>query len=181
MPEDELRRRIDAFRNFVHQMQIRVLVWGPGPPPSGSSSPGYNKRLQIRNEIIKNFPRANVYFSEDPEMMAITQHLTDQLLREALQAKAVDVVIILGMTRGAQVEIDHFLETYPWFPGKAYVFLPEKYANSVGLGIGVLRRLPQGHVITYTQEEFDRCDLATLMAVKAVEQAATAIYLSGSI
>jgi len=177
MPDDELRRKIDAYRRFIRQMEIRVLVWGPGPPSAGSHSPGYNKRLQIKAEILNSFPLSLVYFSEDQEMRDIAQHLTEQLLKEALQAKAVDMIIILDMSRGAEVEIDHFIETYDWFPSKAYVFLPDRYINTANLAGDVLGKLAEGHLVGFTQDEFKRCDVATIMAVKAVEQTITRKYL----
>lgn len=80
---DEARRIIDN----AHYEAIKILVWGPGNPGQKASATkrrAYEKRLEIRKVLKEQFPRADVQFSEDPEMIRIARGVRGQLRKEAL-------------------------------------------------------------------------------------------------
>src|ERR1043165_7933030 len=115
---------------------IKILVWGPGDP--GPKAPrekqkAYRKRLKIRKVLRSRFPFAEVYFSEDPEMKALRLTGMSDLDLEMLQATFADLIIMLDITRGVDLELDYFLPNFPWFRDKAYIFLPEQYVSTNGL------------------------------------------------
>lgn len=148
---------------------LRILVWGPGDPgPTGSAQrrAAYAKRVQIRDELRSRFPNAGVYFSEDPEMVELTKDVREQLRKQALQARVSDLTIMLDIGRGVDLELDHFVKTYPWFRSKAHVFLPANFVNTPGLVAEVLQELPRQNVEGYSKAEYKRCDVARRKAVE---------------
>lgn len=160
---------------------ITILIWGPGNP--GQRAPlerrkAYNKRLQIKEALIKEFPRASIHFSEDTEMVEIGEGIIGQLRIEALQARVSNIVLMLDVSRGTNLELDHFVPMYPWFRDKVHVFLPEKYVTAQGLVSEVLKYVPHDQVEGFSDEEFDRCDVATIKAVRAALSAALVSYMS---
>lgn len=160
---------------------ITILIWGPGKP--GRRAPlerrkAYKKRLQIKDVLKKEFPRASVHFSEDAEMVEIGEGVIGQLRVEALQAKVSDIVLMLDISRGTDLELDHFVPRYPWFREKVHVFLPQKYVGTQGLVAEILKYVPHDQIEGFSDEEFDRCDVATVKAVRAALSAALAFYMS---
>lgn len=160
---------------------ITILIWGPGHP--GRRAPlerrkAYNKRLQIKEALKKEFPRASVHFSEDTEMVEIGEGIIGQLRIEALQARVSDIVLMLDVSRGTDLELDHFIPRYPWFRDKVHVFLPEKYVAAQGLVSEVLKYVPHDQVEGFSDEEFDSCNVATIKAVRAALSAALISYMS---
>lgn len=167
----------DEIRRGVHYVPIKILVWGPGDPGSGAPDEkrkGYEKRLQIRDLLRTSFPHAEVYFSEDTEMVEVGEAVSGQLRREALQARIADLVLMLDISRGADLELDHFVPTYPWFREKVHVFLPERFVNSQGLVGEVFDYLRRDQVEGFTDEEFETCLVATEKAIRVAETVALA-------
>src|SRR5437660_9209352 len=139
---DRVKEDAERIRRDSKFEPITILVWGPGDPGAGAAADkrkSYNKRLQIKDVLRKEFPRASVFFSEDPEMIEIGEGIVGQLRIEALQAKISDLVLMLDISRGADLELDHFVPTYPWFREKVYLLLPEKYVSTAGLVADVLK------------------------------------------
>lgn len=160
---------------------IIILIWGPGKPRRRASLEqhrAYTKRLQIKDILKKEFPRASVHFSEDTEMAEIGEGIIGQLRIEALQAKVSDIILMLDLSRGADLELDHFVPTYPWFRDKVHVFLPKKYVITQGLVSEVLKYVPHDQVEGFSDEEFDSCNVATIKAVRAALSAALVSYMS---
>jgi hypothetical protein len=161
---------------------IKVLVWGPGDP--GSNAPedkrkGYEKRWQIRENISREFDNSEVHFSEDAEMEALAAFIPEQLKKQAFQANLVDLVLILDISRGADVEVDHFVVTYPWFRDKVYVLLPEKYVPARGLVGKVLDKLDPVRVIGYSPDEYKLCELAGRKTMDLVLATAVDMLIQG--
>jgi hypothetical protein len=159
---------------------ITILVWGPGDPGSSASAKlrkAYAKRLQIKEVLKQEFPRATVHFSEDPEMIELGQGVKGQLRVEALQAKIADLVLMLDLSRGADLELDHFVPTYPWFRDKVHVFMPERYVSGTGLVNEVLKYIPRDNVEGFTEKEFKVCEVAKVKAVRAALAVALDSYL----
>lgn len=169
-------KEADALHARAKQVQLKILIWGPGDPgpkARGKRRKGYNKRCKIREVLRKEFPNSEVYFSEDPEMQRLGDGVIGQLSAEALQAFIADLVLTLDISRGADLEVDHFVLKYSWFRNKVYVFLPQEHVSSPGLAREVFKWLPVGEqLIGYTKDEFEHCTLATETAVKIVQTAA---------
>lgn len=163
--EDESQRYIDE----ACQQKLLMLIWGPGDPGEGGSpeaKDGYKKRCQIREALRENFCNAEVEFSEDLE----TCDIEDLLLREAVQAKISDAVIILPISHGAYFELYYYSTKYPWFHEKAWVLAPQTYLNTTGIAGELLKLLPKK--FGYTAEQFERCD-TTKIAVGIAKAVAT--------
>src|ERR1700728_3476450 len=106
-----MKERIDGLFAEAKQTNLVVLIWGPGNPgddPSHPSYPYWQKRCQIRQEIRKAFPNADVYFSEDDELRRYTDRLEDVWAEEWVHASQADCILVLDMSRGAHVEVDRF-------------------------------------------------------------------------
>jgi hypothetical protein len=173
----------DDIRNRARNVRLRILVWGPGKPePTASPRErlGYEKRCQIKEVLRDSFKNAEVYFSEDPEMEAIGADIEDKLLKEALQASASDLIVILAISRGSELELDYFVPTYPWIRDKIHVFLPKRYVSppSNGLVSEVFKYLRPEQVEGYTDSEFKRCKVATEKAVRVADTFALRKILS---
>ncbi len=166
----DFRDEANEIRGLAHFVHLRILVWGPGDPGPRAKVKGkraYQKRLQIKKELKKNFRRSEVYFSEDKEMIRVFKGVRGQLRKEALQAKVSDTVIMLDLGRGVDVEIDHFLPTYDWFPPKVHLLVPKKYVDTKGLVKEVYEYLRNDQIYGFTPRQFETCSVASKMAVEA--------------
>lgn len=173
---EEARRIIEDAR-FE---RMRILVWGPGDP--GTDAPperrtAYQKRQQIKDELKKRFPRAEVYFSEDAEMVEIASAILGQLRGQALQAQVADAVLILDVSRGADLELDHFVKTYAWFRDKVYVLLPEQHVGSQGLTKEILGLLHPEQIVGFSSQELQECRVASEKAIKVGDTVAFELRL----
>jgi hypothetical protein len=161
----------EKIRSEARKIALTILVWGPGKPgpkASRKDRKAYKKRSDIRKALNANFPNAEVHFSEDAEMEALTLDTEDKLLKEAVQAKISDLIVTLAISRGANVELDYFIPKYPWIRDKLHVFLPEQYVlERTGLVWEVLHYLKPAQIQGYTDEEYKVCTLATEKAVAA--------------
>ncbi len=156
---------------------INVLVWGPGKPNEEIEQKQYKKRLQIKAEIEKRFPKAEVRFSEDEDLKTVLPG-GSVLTHEAMHAKVAHVVIVLDLSRGADVELDHFIPTYAWFRPKVKVLLPVDYLSSPGLAGHILSNLRPDQIIGFSAEDFDSCKVASELAVNIAQETAVLYRLS---
>ncbi|MEI6310041.1 MAG: hypothetical protein WCP58_10420 [bacterium] len=168
------------IREASHYEHLRILVWGPGDP--GTSAPpekqkAYRKRLQIKDVLRNRFPRAEVNFSEDLEMVQIATGIIGQLRKEALQARTADLILMLAISRGAELELDHFVPTYPWFREKVYVLLPQQFIPPQGLVKEVFDHLKPDQVVGFSNDDFISCVVATEKSVSITEGVAMDKYL----
>ena len=172
-------RATKILENAKYQ-PINILVWGPGNPGVSADNDkilAYQKRIQIKEVLRKNFPRAEVYFSEDREMISISEGISGQLRKEALQARAAALIIMLDISRGADLELDYFVPNFPWFRDKVHVFLPEEYVPPKGLVKEVYNFLKPEQVEGFSKKEFNTCYVATFKAVRAAHTIALANFL----
>ena len=177
----DFRDEAAEIRTLAYFVHLKVLVWGPGDP--GPRAPAdkkkaYQKRLQIRQELRNRFGRAEVYFSEDREMIKLAKGVRGQLRREALQAMSSDLVVMLDLGRGVALELDHFLPTYDWFPPKVHLLLPRKYVATKGLVGEVYQYLRDDQIDGFTPNQFQKCSVASTMAVEAAFGRALDMMLS---
>lgn len=173
--------RAKQIKENAKYAPLNILVWGPGDPGPDASlekQKAYQKRIEIKKILKGRFPSAEVHFSEDPEMIRIADGIHGQLRKEALQAKAADLVIMLDISRGADLELDHFVPTYPWFRDKVYVLLPMQYVPPQGLVSEVFDYIRRDQVQGFSEQEFKDCSVATLRAVQIADTVALASYLS---
>ena len=145
--------------NLAYQMPVRVLVWGPGQ----TDEKGYAKRKEIKDEIRRRFPNSEVYFSEDKELRSITGSLPT-LIAEIVHARAAHIVIVLGISRGAEIEIDH-LSQDATIARKLWVLLPDKFYPLSGLAAEKLRGI---ELEFFSEAEFEDSTLASSKCVRRV-------------
>lgn len=167
--------KADQIKADLMYVPLNILVWGPGDP--GPNAPeerrrNYQKRIQMVNVLRTTFPRADVHMSEDPEIQDLLPELATTLQLETMHAQVADLVLILDTSRGADLELDHFVSNYSWFRNKVYVFLPARYVNTQGLAKEVFDQLHPKRVIGYTPEELEQCTVATVRTVQVATIAA---------
>lgn len=159
--DDANRKIIEGLR----KKRLRLLIWGPGDPGkdgTAKAKANYEKRCLIRQTLKEKFPRSDVAFSEDLR----TLELIGQLKQEAVHAKAAHAIIILALSRGADLELDHFVLNYKWFREKVWLLVPQEYlAKGSLVEDEVFKLIPQGQIQGFTAEEFDRSDVAKRMSV----------------
>jgi hypothetical protein len=174
--EDEAQRIIDTA---ARQVELRVLIWGPGDPGEGGSpeaKDGYEKRCLIRKELREKFPQSQFEFSEDIHI----RRIIGSVRREAVHAASAHLVIILDINcgaRGVHLEIDHFTQ-YPWFRSKVWLLIPKEYLDTKGLVADVYKLIPDDQIQGYTPDQFKLCHVAKEMSVGIVETVATEKYLN---
>ncbi|NLE58615.1 MAG: hypothetical protein GX616_09665 [Planctomycetes bacterium] len=174
------QKESDEIWDLVRYQRIRILVWGPGDPgpdASEESRRAYQKRLQIRDHLREQFPRAEVHFSEDEQLVELSKDVEGQLRKEAFQARSAHRVIMLDISRGADLELDHFIPKYPWFAPKAFVLLPEQFVSTTGLVKEILDHLTPRQIEGYSEEEFRQCTVATVKALRPAKEAALDVFL----
>jgi len=157
------------FFEDVSFQRLDVLIWGPGDPEENDddaeAKKAYEKRCLMRATLREKYPRARVRFSEEikkrnPEM--------SQLDQETFDAKFADLVIILDIGRGADLELDHFTK-FSWFRTKVYLFVPQKYLDAPGLADEVYKLIPEKQRKGYSPEEYERCDVAKVRTLDIME------------
>ncbi len=168
------------IRENARHEPIIILVWGPGEPSEHASPEkckAYEKRLKMKTHLKDEFPRAEVFFSEDVEMKGLAQKGQSQLQAQAMQAKIANLILMLDLGRGVDLELDHFVPKYPWFRDKVYVFLPMQYVSTKGLVAEVLDKLESNHVIGFSEQDFESCNLVKETVVQVVNTVAMDHYL----
>jgi hypothetical protein len=169
---NDFEHRAQEIIDLARQQRLNVLIWGPGDPgESGDpdAKKGYAKRCLIRKELRENFPRAEIKFSEE---LKETITIRGTIPQETVHAASADLVIILDISRGADLELDHFTK-YSWFRKKVWLFVPQEYLDSAGLVAEVFKLIPKDQRQGFTTEEFERCDVAKRMSVDVVTTVAT--------
>jgi hypothetical protein len=159
--------RIEAIRARAKLEPLVVLVWGPGDPgvkARGETRKYWEKRKQIRDKLAKEFPQAEVFFSESDALRDHTRDLDSLLTEELVHAAAADCILVLDVTRGAHVEVDRFSD-YASVAKKLRVLLPAKHVG----GSGFVNQIHGGLKVTgFTDDEFKKCTLASEITVKIV-------------
>ena len=171
---------IEAVFDDARYEPINVLVWGPGDP--GPDAPpekaiAYKKRTEIREFAKQEFHRAEVYFSEDDDLNQLTGDVLGLLRQQAVQAAAAHLVIMLDVGRGVDLELDHFIPTYPWMRDRVYVLLPEQYAPPRGMVKEVFDYLKPEQVVGFSDTELRQCEVVTKKAFRILLTTAVASYL----
>jgi len=173
------RSMAESIKEEAKKEPINILVCGPGDPGPNAIQEkrlAYEKRIQIRDALRREFPHAEVFFSEDPEMNQIAEGIGGQLGKEALQARVSHLILMLDISRGVDLELDYFVPKYSWFRDKVFVLLPEQYVSTQGLVKEILDYLKKEQVQGFSQDEFDSCQ-TTAKAVNAAHSVALACYL----
>ena len=159
----------DRVRQKAHYEPLKILVWGPGDPGAAGSEPAkkaYAKRQQMKAVLQREFPCAEVHFSEDAEMIRLSEGIGGQLRKEALQARTADLILMLDIGRGVDLELDHFIPAYSWFPPKVHVFLPIEHVSTKGLVREILDYLKPHQIEGFTADEYDKCIVASEKVVR---------------
>lgn len=84
---------------------------------------------------------------------------------------------MLDLSRGADLELDHFVPTYSWFRDKVFVFLPQRYIPPRGLVREIFDYLKPEQVEGFSPKEFRECVVATEKAVQVAETVALDMQL----
>jgi hypothetical protein len=162
------KERIKELRRRARLQELVVLVWGPGDPgPTGSTEirKYWEKRKQIRKAVSSKYPNAEVLFSESTALRDYTRDLNDLLAEELVHATIADCILVLDLSRGAHVEVDRF-SLLPEIAAKMTVLLPDRYVGSTGLVSHVHRSI---YVLGFSDDELDRCYVATKKSLSVVD------------
>jgi hypothetical protein len=159
--------RMKALKDRAKREDLVILVWGPGDPGPGGSTEikrYWEKRQQIRNILAATFTSSQVFFSEDKALRSRTQGLGDLLPEELVHAGIADCILILDVSRGAHVEVDHF-SGYPSIANKMRILIPRRFVGGKGLVSAIHDKLK---VHGFTDQQFDRCTLASKTCIDLV-------------
>jgi len=159
--ESYAARRLDALHARMDGDNLIVLVWGPGP-----SDKNYKKRQDIRSELQKSFPAAEIYFSEDPALRKLTRKAyPDVVDEEKAHGLVADLVLALDTSKGVGEEIAKF-SAIPKIAAKLIVLSNKRYRSVRTFPAEVRKRVR--HVQWYDEDDFSSCRLAKQMCVNHV-------------
>lgn len=165
----ELEIREKNFREKIKRDErLVIFVWGPGEPADDTENIYYDKRVEMKKKLDKEFDLSEVYFSEDEIPQETTSYMGSTLRSEALQARLSDVILLLPVSRGSDLELDYFVPHFPRIKEKVVIFIPEEYKKTKGLIGEVYGMLEQHQIIGYTEEELEVCNVAKIKSVNAV-------------
>jgi hypothetical protein len=170
----------ETLRAMAKAYPLKVLVWGPGDPGAGASEEvrkGYEKRLQIKEQIQTNFPNATVRFSEDPEMQEMGYPGMTKLEQETEHAYWADLIVSLFISRGAYFELDYMIPAFSWIRDKVYLLLPDRYVSTEGFIKELYNFLRPVQIKGYTDEEYRICKVATERSLEIAGIRATMLVL----
>jgi hypothetical protein len=146
----------------VNPVALNILVWGNAEAENES----YRKRSQIRETLSKEFPNADVRFSEELDQQSRDALGDDGSLAaqylETLQLGACDLCVVLDTSAGAAAEIARFSGTV--FRGKLFVLSHEQYRDAESFPAEIRKDV---EVDYYTTAEFEACSVVA----KAVSRA----------
>lgn len=144
LPESFLTR-LQEIKEGLKAQPFFILLWGPG------EGEGLEKRQRIREFLANHFGQDSVFMSEDEEF----QDMRDEFglrVAEAIQAAAIDAVVVLNTSIGSHTEI----VTYEYIIArKALVFVSHEHRDSdsfAAIAYDFLRT--EG----YTEEEYKSCE-----------------------
>lgn len=172
------RRKAQTFEKRARLQALSVLIWGPGKPGKGASDAakkGYKKKKLMRRTLRKYLPNAEVEFSENLD----NEGILDPFVAEGIDAQGTDLVIILDISPGANLERTYYTQ-YDWFRSRAWILVPQEYVNTRGLVGKIYGRIPRHQVQGFTAEEFDRCDVATKLSLRVAKTVAAKKLLEQS-
>src|SRR6266576_329176 len=168
---NEFERREEESYSLARYQSLAVLIWGPGDPGENGDDEArqrYAKRCLIREVLREHFPRSTIRFSEEIKKR---NSFTTQLDQERNDAYNADAVIILGMSRGTDLELDHLI-VHSWFRKKVWLLIPQQRLASPGLADEVYKLIPENQRSGFTPEEYERSDVAKVMSVNALDAVA---------
>ena len=142
-----LEARIEAIGNRLKQEEFYVLVWGSGE----GNQAAYEKRTLIRDHLAASFGDENVRLSEDSAFQGYVQEY-GEFAAEAMEAQAVDAVVIFDTSVGPHTELTKFEDI---LRGKSIVFVPHAHKESRSFAATAYDVLK---VEGYTEEEFQSCN-----------------------
>lgn len=170
--------RIRKLKASARGVPLVILVWGPGAP-GATASPTmallWAKRREIRSRLRVEFPHSEVFFSEDPELRRNVDDLPTVLAEELAEAWVSDCIIVLDVSRGAHVEVDHF-SAIPEIAAKMHVFLPEEYVDR-GLAREIHRRVAS--VNGFTDDDLRECNVLGRAIGLVMERAISRVIRPG--
>lgn len=154
-----MSKRLRESMRRINDVEVVILVWGPGPHPSDPRY--YDKRMQIYEHLEQENPRNEVVTSEElieaaeePDMFALYQW-------EAMHLGDADIVFVLipdeRKITGSQAEVLRYFDLRH-FNEKGNVIAPledeEERANRGFLNTA-WKDFPQR--FEYTDEQFEQC------------------------
>lgn len=163
--------RFNALYGSARSQELLVLVWGPGDPGPGADATArlyWEKRNQIQAAVKARFPNSEVLFSESAVLRERTKHLGNLLTEELVHAHIADCILILDVSRGASLELDHFSGD-PSIAKKMRLLIPERFVGGTGLISTVHQKV---HVTGFSEDQLHACQVATELAPNLVEAVA---------
>lgn len=154
-----LDAKLQDYSNLAKYSYLMIIIWGPS-----KKERFYKKRMEIKERLILEFPKADVFFPEDKELndklLASFPASTnwDIVVRGDRFLELCDLCIALDMGDGAKSELARAI-TSPNV-SKLRVFSPIKFKNSKSY-LAVLRKvLVKFKTLKFfTQKEYDNCDI----------------------
>ncbi|MEK6258024.1 MAG: hypothetical protein AABP62_05330 [Planctomycetota bacterium] len=152
--------RYEAHLRQIAHIALNILVWGPNPKNQTQVS---QKRNEIRLRLIED--GHNAMFSEDIVTPALG---FSQKTVESVQAKLVDLVIILVEDSPGALAEAHDFCNHPDIAPRIMVMCPQKYRSGYS-ATGALHLLQQAHggVYWYKDKELVSCNVMKRARMRA--------------
>jgi hypothetical protein len=121
------KKRVKEIHQLVSSVPISIVIWGPG---EGADNPIREKRLKLRESLSEEFGEENVIFPEDkdPDFEKWRARWGDYA-KEFYEVQAADVIIVIGESIGAIVEISLYRRE---IAGKSIIFVERRVEGQKG-------------------------------------------------
>jgi hypothetical protein len=143
------RDKIADLERIVAAVPVHILVWGPGD----TAGPDWEKRKKIRETLTREFPNAQIAFSEDLPDDPSGSDLTLQE-RELWHLSVSDITIVLDTSKGPGEEIAHFTRTT--MSRKLFILTNERYKAVKGFPAALREHENQ---VFFNDGEYTSCSL----------------------
>lgn len=160
--------------------RLRVIVLGPG-----EKSPGYDKRLKIREHLQQN-PNNDVAFLEDLLAGEGTGNPNEIIRNQAYYVGEAQVVIALTVAdekvSGVLAELIAYRNMLPGFEDKSWILVPRAGGKDKGMVAtkALIRKevenFPDGHKLFYNYDEFRDCSKIRAYVEKQVEKTRATVF-----
>lgn len=151
--------KIERWKNQMHQTSLNILVFGP----SKKDLQLYKKREDIKAKL--RIAGHAAYFSEDEEIRKLTQEVekySSLLDAEELQARAMDVIVVLATSWGSISELSAFSQKED-IAKKMFICIDKAAKEKGFIKDGILKKgekLFKYTLYFHPQEEINSCKLA---------------------
>jgi len=165
-------QKFTPYFDRLSKTPVCVLCWGPG---KHAPKEFYDKRIELRDDLIKSNPNNKVITSEEIKDTDKRFAVLTDIQAEELQAREADLILALLTSQkeisGAHTEL-LLCRSVPNFYNKTILLLPKlsaKEAKKLGFSAKVFDDFNTKNILYYTQDEFVSCETMREFCRKRVD------------